>query len=90
MNEPAAPLATNAPLLPWLVHAIGRSLSIAPERVDADADFDELGLDSVQAVGISGALSDQLAQELPATLLYEHRSIRELANYLERRRGAKP
>lgn len=88
MNDPAA-LPAVTPLLPWLVQEIARTLAIAPERVPVDADLDELGLDSVQAVGISGALSDHVGQELPATLLYEHRSIRDLANYLERRRGAK-
>tara|TARA_R110002072_G_scaffold241027_11_gene399770 strand:+ start:52683 stop:52964 length:282 start_codon:yes stop_codon:yes gene_type:complete len=66
----------------WLVAEIAQRLEVARDQVDADAEFDELGLDSVQAVALSGALSDRLGQELPATLLYEHRSIRSLAEYL--------
>jgi acyl carrier protein len=71
-----------ASLTNWLVDEIARRLEVPRDQVDADAEFDELGLDSVQAVALSGALSDKVGSELPATLLYEHRSIRSLANYL--------
>ena len=66
----------------WLVAEIAQRLEVAHSAVDADAEFDELGLDSVQAVALSGALSERLGKEMPATLLYEHRSIRSLADYL--------
>lgn len=76
--------AAREPLLPWLVGEIAQRVGVPPDRIDVDADFDEFGLDSVQAVAVSGALSERLGQELPATLLYEHPSIRELAGFLDR------
>ncbi len=79
-SEPTSPAPTA--LLPWLAAAIARTLELAPEQIDVDADFDGFGLDSVQAVALSGELSDHLGRELPATLLYEHRSIRDLVDHL--------
>lgn len=82
--------ASNDPdsLRQWLVAEIAQRLEVADTAIDADQEFDELGLDSVQAVALSGALSDRLGRELPATLLYEHRSIRSLANHLGQAQGA--
>ncbi|MFN3243616.1 MAG: acyl carrier protein [Planctomycetota bacterium] len=72
----------QTPLQQWLIGEVARRLEVGPEQIDADAEFDEFGLDSVQAVALSGALSDRVGEELPATLLYEHQSIRALASHL--------
>lgn len=83
MNPTNDDHSSARPLLRWLVERISRALQVAPEQIDVDADFDEFGLDSVQAVAMSGALAEHLGTELPATLLYEYPSIRELADHLE-------
>jgi acyl carrier protein len=78
------------PLLQWLVAEFARALDVDPASIDVDTEFDEYGLDSVQAVAISGTLSEHVGEELPATLLYEHPTIRRLAAHLARRGADRP
>ena len=66
----------------WLIAQIARELGIAPASVNPDDAFDALGLDSAQAVGISGDLEVWLSRTLSPTLLWEYPSIALLASYL--------
>jgi len=55
----------------WLVSHIAEMLDINPDKLDSDTPFDDYGLDSVAAVGLTGDLADWLGYEVDATLLYD-------------------
>jgi acyl transferase domain-containing protein/phenylacetate-coenzyme A ligase PaaK-like adenylate-forming protein len=52
--------------------------------VDPDADFTELGLDSLVAVGLRQALSDALGVPCPASAAFDYPTAHLLAEFLER------
>lgn len=66
----------------WLIQTIATHVGVEPARIATDTPFDELGLDSVAAVGVSGELSDLLGKDLPGTLLFEYATVSELARHL--------
>jgi acyl transferase domain-containing protein/thioesterase domain-containing protein/acyl carrier protein len=66
----------------WLIAQIARELAIAPDSLNPDDAFDALGLDSAQAVGISGDLEVWLSRTLSPTLLWKYPSIALLAGHL--------
>lgn len=78
----AASNANQETIQSWLVRAIAEKLKVSPHEIKTDVPFDEYGLDSVDAVSISGELSDWLQRDLPGTLLFEYPTIGELAAHL--------
>ena len=67
-----------------MYHRIRRAvLTIADAReLDARTGFFDLGLDSILSVELSARLARATGLELPAALVFEHPSPRELAVYL--------
>jgi len=61
---------------------VGQVLGFTEAAVPLDRGLFELGLDSLTAVELRGHLSAALGLSLPATLLYEHPTVRELAGHL--------
>ena len=73
----------NAPeIQAWLIAQISMLLRIEPQEIDVHTPFDSYGLSSKEAVVLSGELEEQLGRELPATLVYDHPTIAELARHL--------
>jgi 8-amino-7-oxononanoate synthase len=66
----------------WLIDKIADSLEIKPHEIDVDRDFADYGLDSVEAINISGELENYLGCRLSPTLLWDYQSIQALAAYL--------
>lgn len=66
----------------WLTDKLSRELKLDPSRVDPQAPFTALGLDSVTAVTIAGDLEDWLGQRMPDSLLWDHPNIHTLATFL--------
>lgn len=54
-----------------------------PTDVELDADFGELGIDSLVAVELRKELTAALPVECPASAVFEHPSARQLAHFLE-------
>ncbi|MFI1076205.1 type I polyketide synthase [Streptomyces puniciscabiei] len=54
----------------------------APEAVDVDRRFTELGVDSLAAVQIRDQLSRLTGLHLPVTLIYNHPTVTAVARYL--------
>jgi len=84
-----APVATTgkisdkeAHIQTFLINAIASRLEVTSEEIDIDRTLLFFGLDSVQAIQISGDLEAELGQKLSPTLLFEHPNIRELAKGL--------
>ncbi|MEP5768574.1 AMP-binding protein, partial [Nisaea sp.] len=74
---------TGPELRDWLSRALGRMLSLAPEAIDRQAPFAELGLGSRSAVALVAALEDHLGgATLDPTLLWQHPTIAALADFL--------
>ncbi|GAA2263372.1 hypothetical protein GCM10010415_28550 [Streptomyces atrovirens] len=69
---------------------LARSLEVPPAAVDDDTPFLTLGLDSLGAVDLVKRLERKLGRDLPTTLFFEHRTVRELAAHLDDRVPDRP
>ncbi|MFJ9663539.1 amino acid adenylation domain-containing protein [Streptomyces sp. NPDC101219] len=63
---------------------LAQSLGIPASGVDDDTPFLGLGLDSLSAVDLVKRLERRTGRDLPATLFFEYRTVRELAARLDR------
>jgi thioesterase domain-containing protein/acyl carrier protein len=66
----------------WLVAELARSMKIAPSQIDTAQSLFSLGVDSLIAVGMTGALADWLNRDLPASLMWDYASIDAMAEGL--------
>ncbi len=66
----------------WLLRELSDRLRVPAEEIDPSRDVAEYGLDSLQAVRLSGDLETWLGRRLPATLLWEFPSVDSLACHL--------
>jgi acyl-CoA synthetase (AMP-forming)/AMP-acid ligase II/3-oxoacyl-(acyl-carrier-protein) synthase/acyl carrier protein len=80
--EPSAASRNTADIAEWLTARIARVSGILPERVDPRRPFTAYGLDSTDAISISGELQDWLGRSLAPTLVYDFPSIDKLARHL--------
>ena len=66
----------------WLVARIAKALDASSDRIDVEAPFARLGLDSRTAVGMSGELEKWLGRRLSPTLIWDFPTIAALARHL--------
>jgi acyl transferase domain-containing protein/NAD(P)-dependent dehydrogenase (short-subunit alcohol dehydrogenase family)/acyl carrier protein len=66
----------------WLKAQIAQATGLTAAQIDSTRPFREFGLESVDAVGISGDLEASLSRPLEPTLLYEHPTIEALVDHL--------
>jgi len=66
----------------WLVAQIATRLGIDPRDVDPTEPFVSYGMDSREAVGLSGDLERWLGRRVSPTVAYAHPSVAALARYL--------
>ena len=66
----------------WLIDKLAEVLEIEPNQIDVAQDFEEYGLESAEAINLSGDLEDYLSCRLPPTLLWDYQNIESLAQYL--------
>ena len=59
----------------WLVSQIAELAQISKEEINVSEPIENYGLDSMQAVVISGELGKWLNRELPPTLVWEFSTI---------------
>ncbi|WP_332979349.1 SDR family NAD(P)-dependent oxidoreductase [Microcoleus sp. A003_D6] len=76
-----SPRISLEPIESLLRELFGKELKIDPERIDPTAGLDVYGIDSVSIRRITLQLEEQFGT-LPKTLLFHHKTIRELAVYL--------
>ena len=65
----------------YVKEVIGNEIKLDPDRIDSNEQFDVFGIDSIVIGRINVALEKQLGP-LSKTLLYEHPTIKELAEHL--------
>lgn len=66
----------------WLLKAVAEELERPLSDQDLDTPLAQLGLDSTQAVALTGELEDWLGVEVDPTLVFEFPSIRQLSQHL--------
>ncbi len=66
----------------WLAERLEERLRLPAGTVEADEPFASYGLDSKEAVLLTGDLEAWLGVELPATVMYDHPTVARLARYL--------
>lgn len=79
------PVPTQAELEAWLVAKTAALANLDVADVDPEADFASNGLDSVATAEIGAELETWLGRRLPATLVWDHPTIRALAQHLSKR-----
>lgn len=66
----------------WLVSQLAERLGLEALEIDVEEDFANYGLNSIEAINLSGDLETILGRRLPPTLLWDYPNICTLAKYL--------
>jgi acyl carrier protein len=69
----------------WCVEYLRNTLKLTNTRIEVDADFASLGLDSAEAVFLVAALEDWLGIELASNTAMEHPSAAALSRFVAER-----
>lgn len=67
----------------WLQEQVAELVERTADEIALDTPLAEQGLDSVDAVGLSGELEELLQIELDPTIAYEYPSIEQLVSFLQ-------
>lgn len=68
----------------WLVSNIATLVEIDPQNIDIKKPLEYYGMDSMQAMHLSGNLADWMGRELSPTVVWDYPTIELLASYLAR------
>ncbi|MEV5438957.1 acyl carrier protein [Streptomyces sp. NPDC052682] len=66
----------------WLIEKIAHRLGVDPGEVSPEVYFDELDLDSTEALILAGEMENWLGFELNTTALWYHPTVKDLAAYI--------
>jgi acyl carrier protein len=66
----------------WMMNYVAGLLEIQETEVKTDVPFDQYGLDSMAAVGMTGDLEEWLGEKLDPTLLYDYPTIDAFSAHL--------
>ena len=77
-TEPPSEEAIRA----WLITNIASVVNLDPGRIDIQQTFDNYGLDSLQAVSLSGDLETWLNREISPTVVWDYPTVEMLARHL--------
>lgn len=75
-------LPSAAEIQAWIVSYLAQLLEIDLDEVNVTIPFDQYGLDSAAAVGLTGDMEDWLGRKLDPTLLYDYPTAEALARHL--------
>src|SRR2546423_13861907 len=73
---------TEEAIRTWLVENIASVVNMDPGQIDVHQTFDNYGLDSLQAVSLSGDLENWLSTEISPTVVWDYPTVEQLARYL--------
>lgn len=76
-------LPSKTEIQAWIVSYIAELLAIDPDEVNITIPFDNYGLDSSAAVGMTGDLEDWIERKIDPTLLYDYPTIESLVQHLD-------
>jgi len=81
-SPPARTSRSAGEIRQWIVRELTASLRADSSSIDSAAPLDSLGIDSLAAIGMTGALAGWLGRDLPATLMWDYDSIDAIAEGL--------
>ena len=73
---------TEEAIRTWLVENIANVVNMEPGQIDVHQTFDNYGLDSLQAVSLSGDLENWLSTEISPTVVWDYPTVEQLAQHL--------
>jgi acyl carrier protein len=66
----------------WLIAKLSESLQLEPADLDLDTPMNRYGLNSIEAVSLSGDLEGFLGRRLSPTIFWDYPTINQLSRYL--------
>lgn len=89
-SEPGVPASarvdhqspTEQEIEAWLISNISSIVEIEPQNIDIRKPLEYYGMDSMQAMHLSGDLADWLGRQLSPTVVWDYPTIELLANHL--------
>lgn len=66
----------------WLVSQLAGRLGMKAAEIEIQKDFPDYGMNSIEAVNLSGELENYLGRRLSPTLIWDYPNIEALAEYL--------
>jgi phthiocerol/phenolphthiocerol synthesis type-I polyketide synthase D len=66
----------------WLVRRTAAKLRVMPEAIDVDSPIDDLGLDSLEIIGLTGEIEQVLHVQVEATVLWDYPTLADLTTHL--------
>lgn len=78
----AAGTRTEAEIRAWLISNIAALVEIDPANIDIQKPLEYYGMDSMQAMHLSGDLADWVGRQLSPTVVWDYPTIELLASYL--------
>jgi 8-amino-7-oxononanoate synthase len=79
---PSSEPPTEEAIRSWLITNIASVVNMEPSRIDVRQTFDNYGLDSLQAVSLSGDLETWLNREVSPTVVWDYPTVEQLARHL--------
>jgi acyl carrier protein len=76
------PSHTEEEIQAWLISNIAALVEIDPKSIDIQKPLEYYGMDSMQAMHLSGDLADWLGRQLSPTVVWDYPTIELLANHL--------
>lgn len=89
---PSTAPPTEEAIRSWLITNIASVVNMEPASIDVQQTFDNYGLDSLQAVSLSGDLEIWLNREISPTVVWDYPTVEQLARHLSenQRNGNRP
>ncbi len=66
----------------WLIKRIATHLKVGTELIAVDRPFTQMGIDSTEAVVLSGDLQEWLGRRIPPTIAWDYPTIETLGKHL--------
>ncbi|MBV9495834.1 MAG: polyketide synthase dehydratase domain-containing protein, partial [Acidobacteria bacterium] len=70
-----------------LIPIVGQLVKVSADKVRAESELGELGMDSISYVELVDQLSDDYGIEVEPTVFFEHRTVEKFARYLAQTHG---
>jgi acyl carrier protein len=73
---------TSKELEEWLIEQLAGQLNVPKADIDPVRRLEEYGLDSLEAVALTGEIEAKLGRSVDPTILWDYPSVRAIANFL--------
>jgi acyl carrier protein len=73
---------TSTQLEEWLIEQLASQLHVPKKEIDPVRRLEEYGLDSLEAVALTGELEVKLGRPVDPTILWDYPSVRAVATFL--------